>query len=708
MSDPSKRLLNVEAKVQAACPELNIVGSEMREGTGGRSGTQNYSFVLIKCRDCDEVYSFQAGRLSATRKPRCPCQSTGQWKGSKGFVQAHELLAREDFQVKYDVEAAFDEAWYMTNVENKSSCLPLRCKRCGTVRSLRITDLQQKLASPCHCVSPVATVGEMSHTADATVDAALSSAMPVASAPSGRVSQPALHERLRAYLACQFEHVEVRGQVATAKSDQSHRCLHVSAAILEDPETRATEVEALAVVLKLPREVIRYPSQPVYFEIDGKAHFNSRRQKGSTQHSGWNDISTEATILGKGGSLIRVPQDWLTGDAAFLTNYIMAAVRFCLTDTLNSTVIHPPLSCYHDDASSVYVHCHSPEQQRVRAPTAVLVGAPELVAESIMARRLVVTSEPTSPEPAPPVAGEVVQEVQTRAAAPSEQMKTYADLQRCKGKHMSQVRDEGATQTAAALARQRHYAENSLAAHITEAEILQKVQAGASQVDLCRLYGVTARILRDHLGALQKNPASALCAQYWSKCIVQASEEQLRVRELATRSFIVRLRLMGFSAELISVVAPEALKPSCIATVIRQESVGSQTLRLVPEREAEDKCTPPLAFDKATRTWLEEVDLKYLQEHVSNDEILARVLFKAVGPGGKISEWQDFLPQFRAGHQTIAESPVFGKSSGVSRGKKLPAAVDDGAAAGTKPKRARTAAAKSALASAVNGGIDID
>jgi len=628
-----------------------------KPGVGGRTGMQDVMYVESQCRTCGQRCETRGSQLLHTSVV-CACSNVAPWAGTSGFERFSQLV--EVNKESKHCELAFDLTFWLQNVVNLKSKVPLRCVLCGTVGEVAITSIQQGNSVECQCTMKGFTT---------------------------------FHK----FMETIFNDVDLAREVCIVKSEDTHRSLHSDLTLLLDAEKRDEELKRISCALGLSLDVVK--ARVIHFEVDGKKHFTGAFNGQRQESSGWNDIYKEEAILAQGDAVIRVPQMWITTtqtaeDIAAWKAYVMQALRFCLTDVGGGAIVHPDDESYCTDVSSEYVKHHS-EESRAYANRAahvrVRVGPATKVAEGICVRRAQHLQPLASEQvPATAPAAEVVEaptkKRRTLAEAARARNEEQVDLQRAKGKHMAQVRDQAATNAAAEAGKAKYREENNPYAHITLEDIQARVATGATQTDLCYQYIVAHRKLKDYIAKLKKD-----C---WAR-IPHALPAQRKIQSSETVEFIHAVRAMGFSAGQIALMCPQAVSMFAVADIINTRS----PMKTTPTNDA---AKAPVLFNKDTQEWLSAEHLHYLINHVPDLQRLGICLLDAsVRSGGRKNLWVPFLEAFKAGTEAVSGAPVPGL-----RPKKT--VKKESMALGGSSSAGPAAVSETALTDVAAEGIDID
>ena len=295
-----------------------ILRMELKEEDWGDA--QNNAYVHTKCTECQRESCTRGHSLGRDHQPACWCSNTAPWRDEQGFE--HFCAIVDKFKDTRFYEAAFDKDWWMQNVTNCKSKIPMRCTLCNESRDILITSIQQGNGGGCAC----ARQGQL-------------------------VLKNFLHETFpRLDLACECE---------AGYSPKTDRMLRFDFGLLLDSGKMAEQLRHICAVL----EIGTIPSStPIYIELDGDHHFSGKYDHHDKSNCAYNDHIKESTAVDEEKRVIRITWRsimWHSPSGPSWKSYMLDALRWVLTHP-GGCVLHPDLPCYTTWEESAYVKEHAP------------------------------------------------------------------------------------------------------------------------------------------------------------------------------------------------------------------------------------------------------------------------------------------------------------------------------------------------------------
>jgi len=299
-----------------------ILHVELRE-TSESKKVQNCTFVITKCTTCQKECKTKVKTLLATKGPACWCSGNAPWKGEGGYQHMISILTERKDSRHY--EAAFDLAWWIENVSNINSVVPLRCTLCAeTVRCIRVSNIQNGTSVGCQCRLHGAST-------------------------------------LRNFLRQAFPDATLSEEVFTLVSPETGRTLKGDFALFQNADTRQSDLAHICQVLGL--DEARATSRSIVVELDGDAHFSERFDGHYKPRYARNDLLKEERVLKDGGTIIRLTQRsimWSSPGGVPWKDFLKLSVAHALTRGDGGCVLHQDLPCYTTWEESAYVRERRP------------------------------------------------------------------------------------------------------------------------------------------------------------------------------------------------------------------------------------------------------------------------------------------------------------------------------------------------------------
>lgn len=299
-----------------------ILRIELRESSQ-RKKVQNCAFVITKCTTCQKECETEVKSLLATKGPACWCSGNAPWKGEGGYRHMISILAERKDSRHY--EGAFDLAWWLENVSNQQSLVPLRCTLCAeTVRCIRVSSIQNGTSVGCQCRLHGAST-------------------------------------LRSFLRQAFPDATLSEEVFTLVSPETGKALKSDFALFQNAATRQSDLAHICQVLGL--DEARATSRSIVVELDGDAHFSETFDGHFKPRYARNDLLKEERVLQDAGTLIRLTQRsimWGSPGGVPWHDFLKLSVAHALTRGDGGCVLHQDLPCYTTWEESAYVRERRP------------------------------------------------------------------------------------------------------------------------------------------------------------------------------------------------------------------------------------------------------------------------------------------------------------------------------------------------------------